>query len=101
MTNRNLLFLSMMATLGACNLPKENARLKEQVDSLKVELATNQQMETALQDVGTMIDSIDNNRHMLRTRMVEGTSVEDFKSRMSDINQYVKNAERKITAMEK
>ncbi len=101
MMNRNALILSMMVTLGACNLPKENARLKSQVDSLKVELATNQQMETALQDVGSLIDSIDNNRHVLRTRMVEGTSLDDFTNRMSDINKYVKNAERKITSLEK
>jgi chromosome segregation ATPase len=33
--------------------------------------------------------------------MIEGTSVEDYKTRMSEINQYVKNTERKITALEK
>lgn len=93
--------LSMVAVLGACNLPKENARLKHEVDSLKVELETNKNVSGTLQEVGTMIDSIDANRHLLRTHMVEGTSMEDFKSRMKEINDYVKNAESKITSLEK
>lgn len=101
MTKAQFLTLSLLATFASCNLPKENARLKQQVDSLKVELETNQNVSAALQDVGTMIDSIDVNRHLLRTKMVEGTSVDDFKTRMKDINDYVKNAERKITSLEK
>lgn len=101
MTKAQFFTLSVLATFVSCNLPKENARLKEQVDSLKVELETNKNVSNALQEVGSMIDSIDFNRHLLRTKMVEGTSVEDFKTRMKDINDYVKNAERKITSLEK
>ncbi|HCW08122.1 MAG TPA: hypothetical protein DGG95_12245, partial [Cytophagales bacterium] len=75
-------------------------QLHQQVDSLKVELDNSSKFAKALQDVGSMIDSIDQNRHVLRTRMVEGTSVEDFKKSMSEINQYVKQTEKKIINLE-
>lgn len=101
MTKIKSVFLSMMVTLAACNLPKENAKLKDQVDSLKLELQTNKNMASALEEVGSLIDSIDNNRHVLRTRMIEGASIEDYRNRMSEINQYVKSAEKKITELEK
>lgn len=87
--------------MGACDLRRtEMGKLNKQVDSLKVELENNAKISQALQDVSTMIDSIDQNRHVLRTRMVEGTSVDDFKSSMRDINEYVKKTEKKITALE-
>ena len=78
----------------------EMGKLNKQVDSLKVELENNAKISQALQDVSALIDSIDQNRHVLHTRMVEGTSVEDFKTSMSDINKYVKQTEKKIAALE-
>ncbi len=102
MTIKNLLLsVSLVAVMGACNFRgKEMSKLHGQVDSLKMELENNAKISLALQDVGAMIDSIDQNRHVLHTRMVEGTPLEDFRKSMQDINQYVKETEKKITALE-
>ncbi len=100
--NKNLfLVMSLVAIVSACDLRRtEMGKLNKQVDSLKVELENNAKFSQALQDVGAMIDSIDRNRHVLHTRMVEGTSIDDFKNSMKDINEYVKKTEKKITALE-
>jgi len=93
--------MSLVAIVSACDLRRtEMGKLNKQVDSLKVELENNAKFSQALQDVGVMIDSIDQNRHVLHARMVEGTSIEDFKSSMRDINEYVKKTEKKITDLE-
>jgi chromosome segregation ATPase len=100
--NKNLfLVMSLVAIVSACDLRRtEMSKLNKQVDSLKVELDNNAKISLALQDVAAMIDSIDANRHVLHARMIEGTSLDDFKSSMRDINQYVKETEKKITALE-
>lgn len=101
MLNRNfLLATSIVFVASACNRQSKLVQLHHQVDSLKTELENSAKFSKALQDVSTMIDSIDQNRHILHTRMVEGTSVEDFRKSMSDINQYVKETEKKISALE-
>jgi predicted nucleic acid-binding Zn-ribbon protein len=76
------------------------AKLHNQVDSMKVELENNAKISQALQDVGAMIDSIDQNRHVLHTRMIEGTPLEDFKTSMREINDYVKLTEKKLSDLE-
>lgn len=102
MTTKNLFVaVSMLVIAGACNMRKpEMAKLHDQVDSLKTELANNAKVVQALEEIGTMIDSIDANRHVLRARMAEGTSLEDFHKSMNDINQYVKETEKKILTLE-
>ncbi|GHN00222.1 hypothetical protein WSM22_17110 [Cytophagales bacterium WSM2-2] len=91
----------MAAVVGACDLRRpEMAKLHDQVDSLKTELENNTKMAMALQEIASMIDSIDANRHVLRNRMAEGTSLDNFHKSMNDINLYVKETEKKITALE-
>jgi chromosome segregation ATPase len=88
-----------MATfLMSCG--KEAEKLKTQVDSLKVELQTSQQFAQTLQEVSVLMDSIDANRQVLRVNMVEGTTYESYTSRMKDINNYVKDTQKKIDALE-
>jgi chromosome segregation ATPase len=79
----------------------ENEKLRSQVDSLKVELETSHQMATTLQEVGVLMDSIDANRQLLRVNMVEGTTYDDYKSRMKDINNYVRDTQKKIEDLER
>jgi chromosome segregation ATPase len=97
---KNLLFASaiglMMASCGG-----NSEKLQSQVDSLKTELQTSQQFATTLQEVGVLMDSIDANRQLLRVNMVEGTTYDNYKSRMRDINNYVKDTQGKITELEK
>jgi len=90
----------VVLALSGCSKQKEMA-LQKEVDSLRVEVAVNKQMTETLQEVGLMIDSIDANRHALRTDLVEGTSYADYTNRMREINTYVAASQSKIDDLEK
>ncbi len=79
----------------------ENAKLKGKLDSLQNELQVSQQMAQTLQEVGTLMDSIDASRQVLRVNMVEGTTYSAYTSRMKDLNNYVKETQSKIGDLEK
>jgi chromosome segregation ATPase len=89
-----------MILLGSCD-KKEKEQLKAQVDSLKTELQTSQQTAAQLSEIGTLIDSIDASRQLLRTDVVEGTSYTDYKSRLQSINNHIKDTQGKIAQLEK
>lgn len=91
--------LSLAVVLTACDT-QEKAKLKSEVDSLRNELQTSQRMAQTLEDVGTLMDSIDANRQLLRVNMVEGTTYDDYTSRMKDLNNYVRDTEDKIADLE-
>ena len=91
--------IAMTAALTACT--GESKKLQSQVDSLKLELQTSQQFSQTLQEVGVLMDSIDANRQLLRVNMVEGTTYDDYTSRMKGINNYVKDTQSKIEELEK
>ena len=99
MVKKLLIVLAVGVVMMSCGGEKE--KLKSQVDSLKAELQTSQQFANTLQQVGTLMDSIDANRQLLRMNMVEGTTYEDYTSRMRDINNYVKDTQNKIEDLEK
>jgi len=80
---------------------KEKQQLLSKVDSLQVELQTSQQMATALQEVGTLLDSIDATRQVLRTNVVEGTSFADYENRLSELNTYIRESQEKLAELEK
>lgn len=98
---RKLVFIIPIAGLIAGCGTKEKEMLQSQVDSLKVELETSQAMAQTLTEVGSMMDSIDASRQLLRVNMVEGTTYSDYTSRMKDINGYVKETQKKIDDLEK
>lgn len=100
MLRKLVLSLPIAGLLLSC-VSKEKDQLQSQVDSLRMELENNQKMAKTLTEVGVLMDSIDANRHILRINMVEGTTYDDYKSRMADINDYVKDTERKIAELEK
>src|SRR6267143_1454796 len=56
--------------------------------------------ELAMNEVGVMLDSIDANRHVLRTKIVEGISYADYISRLKEINTHIKDSQAKLIAME-
>jgi len=87
---------SLMVACGA----KEKAELQSTVDSLNIELENSQKMANTLLEVGVLMDSIDANRQLLRINMVEGTTYDDYTTRMKDLNQYVKDSEKKINDLE-
>lgn len=98
---KRLLPVFLVTTLFVgCNT-EEKANLQSKVDSLTVELETSQRMAQTLQDVGVLMDSIDANRQLLRVNMVEGTTYDNYTSRMKDLNNYVRETEEKIDQLEK
>jgi hypothetical protein len=101
---KSLLFvLSVIGLLIGCDgvQKTEKMRLLSQVDSLSVELQTAHQAVQTLEEVGTLMDSIDANRKVLRTHMVEGTPYVDYVNRMNEIHDYVKETNLKIAELEK
>src|SRR5688572_8159516 len=90
--------LTVGSLMIACD--KGSEKLQTQIDSLTAELQTSQEFAQTLQEVGVMMDSIDANRQLLRVNMVEGTTYEDYSARMKDINNYVKDTQRKIEDLE-
>lgn len=85
--------------ITACDT-QEKTKLKSEVDSLRNALQTSQRMAQTLQDVGTLMDSIDANRQLLRVNMVEGTTYDNYTARMKDLNNYVRETEDKISDLE-
>lgn len=98
---RQLLLASLAATLIAGCGTQEKAELQSKVDSLTVALESSQRMTQTLEDVGVLMDSIDANRQLLRINMVEGTTYDNYTSRMKDLNNYVRDTEKKIADLEK
>jgi chromosome segregation ATPase len=90
----------MVVFLAGCD-SKEKDTLRTQVDSLKRELETSQEMAQTLNEVGTLMDSIDASRQLLRVNMVEGTTYDDYSSRMKDLNSYIKESQSKISSLVK
>lgn len=99
MTSKLVFVLPIAALLSGCG-GKEKEALQTKVDSLTLELETSQRMAETLTEIGTMMDSIDASRQLLRVNMVEGTTFADYKDRMKDINGYVKDTQRKLEELE-
>ena len=101
MWKKTLTYLSVVAALYGCDSRNsETAKLQIQVDSLKMEIESNHKTTETLQEIGTLMDSIDASRSLLKTKMVEGTTFGDYTARMQDISNYVKEAVKKISFLE-
>ena len=87
--------LLLIIFLAGCN-SKELTRLQLENDSLRSELSSRYGVLTSLKDVRGLLDSIDASRNSLRTNLSEGTSYEEFSTRLRDINAFVKMSEEKI-----
>ncbi len=92
--------MSVVGLLCSCDLKKKDLAQRT-ADSLRTELQANRKLTEAMVEIGTLIDSIDANRKMLRVNMIEGTNYQAFSGRMRDINDYVRTAEAKIESLEK
>src|SRR5688500_4155647 len=98
---KRLLFIVPVALfmIGCDNAEKET--LRKQVDSLNIELERSHQMSQTLTEVGSLMDSIDASRQLLRIDMKEGTTYADYTARMKDLNAYIKATQAKIQGLEK
>lgn len=100
MIKKLFLTLSVVGLLWSCGLKDENAKLKSKIDSLNVEVKTGQEVAATLQEVGTLLDSIDANRNLLRSNIIEGTSYTNYSDRLKSINSYVKSTSSRIEELE-
>ena len=100
MKNGILLIVSMVGVICSCDLKKYEVAQRT-ADSLRIEFQKNRQLTETMIEVGTLLDSIDASRNVLKLKMIEGTNYESYVSRMHEINQYVRKTERKIEALEK
>jgi chromosome segregation ATPase len=100
MIRKLILAVPVVAMLWSCD-KKERETLQAQNDSLRTELQASQQTAATLQEIGTLIDSIDASRQLLRTDVVEGTSYTDYKTRLQGINSHIKETQSKIASLEK
>lgn len=101
MKNQFAVLVIITSLMASCGLKQENETLQSKVDSLNTELAFQQQMASVLENVGVLLDSIDQNRNALKVNMEMGTTYDDFTTRLSELNQFVKDSEKKIDELEK
>lgn len=85
----------------ACNqMDSEKVKLQSKVDSLVTVVENNEFLTETMDEASALLDSIDETRNILRTKMWEGTSYDDFTSRIEELNMYVKRSENKIAELE-
>jgi len=92
MLTRFISIISIAALFASCD-GGEKAKMQAELDSLRSVATEGQQVAQTLAEVGTLMDSIDANRQLLRVNMVEGTTYSDYTARMKDINNYVKQSQ--------
>lgn len=86
--------------LVSCGVKEENENLQMENEELKAELNRAQMAVSTLEEVGSLIDSIDKARNALKLELEAGTDYEDYLKRMQDINDYIGDTEVKINKLE-
>jgi hypothetical protein len=101
MIKKAMLILPLVSLFFMGCEDKEKKRLEAQNDSLRTELQVSQQTASHLEEIGSLMDSIDASRQVLRTDVVEGTSYKDYKNRLVSINNYIRETRLKIEDLER
>ncbi len=98
---RNIFLITIaIATLSACDFNNEREKLRAKSDSLEAELMVTLRAVDALEEVGALMDSIDENRNAIRLDMREGLKYDEYVNRMKSLNEYVKRSEERIENLE-
>jgi len=95
-----IILIPVLFYFAGCQTQQENEDLKMENEELRANLNRAQAAATTLEEVGALIDSIDQARNALRLELEEGTSYESYTDRMKDINKYVEESEAKIAQLE-
>ena len=86
--------------LYGCGMKQENERLAMENQELQAELSRTRLAVTTLDEVGILMDSIDNARNALKLSLEQGTNYEGYLNRMKDLNDYVISTEAKLDQLE-
>lgn len=95
------LYLIAVLMTYACVPKEEKEKLEMENEELRAELTRAQMAVSTLEEVGTLIDSIDKARNALKLELEAGTDYDDYLKRMDDINDYVSDTEAKLDQLEK
>lgn len=93
-------FVLAFVCMAGCVSQDEHTQLKNELDSIQFELDAAQKAVTTLHEVGTLMDSVDAARNQLSMDMEMGTNYEDYKSRMENIQDYIKQTESKLDQLQ-
>lgn len=98
--------LSALALLSilffvSCGDKEAHEKLVMENEELRAELTRAQMSASTLEEVGSLMDSIDVARNALKLELEAGTNYDDYLDRMNDINAYVRDTEVKISQLEK
>lgn len=98
--------LSALALLSfllfiSCGDKQVQEKLVMENEELRAELTRAQMSALTLEEVGSLMDSIDVARNALKLELEAGTDYDDYLDRMNDINEYVRDTEEKISQLEK
>lgn len=98
---KNILLITVViATLSSCDINNEREKLRAKSDSLEAELIVTKRAVDALEEVGALMDSIDESRNAIRLDMKEGLQYDEYVDRMKSLNQYVRRSEERIKNLE-
>jgi chromosome segregation ATPase len=95
-----VLYLLAGFIVFSCVPKAEKEKLEMENEELRAELTRAQMAVTTLEEVGTLMDSIDKARNALKLDMEAGTNYNDYLERMNDINNYVNETEAKLNQLE-
>ena len=88
--------LSLLLFFYSCNvkeIKRENDQLKSRIDSME---QSNTLMANNLEDIGSLIDSIELRRKVITINLEKGTSLQDHKSRLESIDKYVQKTNKRV-----
>lgn len=86
--------------LAACH-SKKMGELRRENDSLRNALESEHRAITTVMDARKWLDSIDANRNLSASYVAEQTGHKDFRSRLADINRFVKSSQERLAIVER
>lgn len=92
------LALLSIVLLASCGGTGREKKLQAHADSLAI---SNKEARATLHEVSVLLDAIDQKRTALRVNKVEGTSRQNYSTRLKNINRYVNKTEKEIARLEK
>lgn len=96
----NLFLWAAALMILSCGTKEENERLKNENQELEAELRRAKVGMETLEEIGSLMDSIDVAREAIQLELEGGTSYDDYVKRMERIQEYVADTENMISSLE-